>query len=113
MESPRARGIDSSKSFTDPRHCDAPILMLYSLVDDRSGVCYPEYRNVYGEDTEAALRFLFNAMSAKSDEEFPFRGIPAMLYMDTGPIAKSQVFQRVMAYQSRHPLLYLEVTSNS
>ena len=75
-----------------------PILMLYSLVDDRSGVCYQEYRNVYGEDVEAALRFLFNAMSAKSDAEFPFRGIPAMLYMDNGPIARSHVFQRVMAY---------------
>ncbi|MCP5086441.1 MAG: transposase family protein [Rhodobacteraceae bacterium] len=74
-----------------------PILMLYSLVDDRSGVCYQEYRNVYGEDVEAALRFLFNAMSAKADTEFPFRGIPAMLYMDNGPIAKSRVFQRVMA----------------
>jgi hypothetical protein len=61
---------------------DRPILMLYSVVDDRSGVCYQEYRNVFGEDVEAALRFLFNAMSAKSDPEFPFQGIPAMLYMD-------------------------------
>jgi hypothetical protein len=75
-----------------------PILMLYSVVDDRSGVCYQEYRNVYGEDVEAALRFLFNAMSAKADEEFPFQGIPAMLYMDGGPIARSRVFQSVMAY---------------
>ena len=75
-----------------------PILMLYSVVDDRSGVCYQEYRNVYGEDVEAALRFLFNAMADKSDPEFPFRGIPAMLYMDNGPIARSHVFQSVMAY---------------
>jgi len=77
---------------------DRPILMLYSVVDDRSGVCYQEYRNVYGEDVEAALRFLFNAMSAKSDEEFALQGIPAMLYMDNGPIARSRVFQSVMAY---------------
>jgi len=75
-----------------------PILMLYSAVDDRSGVCYQEYRNVYGEDVEAALRFLFNAMSAKSDPAFPFQGIPSMFYMDNGPIARSHVFQRVMAY---------------
>jgi hypothetical protein len=27
-----------------------PQLMLYSVVDDRSGVCYQEYRCVYGED---------------------------------------------------------------
>ena len=36
--------------------------MLYSVVDDRSGVAYQEYHGVYGEDVEAALRFLFNAM---------------------------------------------------
>jgi hypothetical protein len=72
--------------------------MLYSVVDDHSGVCYEEYRNVYGEDVEAALRFLFNAMSDKSDPEFPFRGIPAMIYMDNGPIARSDVFQSVMTY---------------
>lgn len=73
-----------------------PQLMLYSVVDDRSGACYQEYRCVYGEDAETALRFLFNAMSAKPLEGFPFQGIPQMLYMDNGPIAKSRVFQNVM-----------------
>ena len=73
-----------------------PQLMLYSVVDDRSGVCYQEYRCVYGEDAETALRFLFNAMSAKTLEGFPFQGIPQMLYMDNGPIAKSRVFHNVM-----------------
>jgi hypothetical protein len=73
-----------------------PQLMLYSVVDDRSGVTYQEYRAVYGEDVEAALRFLFQAMSPKETEGFPFQGIPEMIYMDNGPIAKSGVFQRVM-----------------
>lgn len=73
-----------------------PQLMLYSVVDDRSGVCYQEYRCVYGEDAETALRFLFNAMNAKALDGFPFQGIPLMFYMDNGPIAKSQVFQNVM-----------------
>lgn len=59
-----------------------PQLMLYSVVDDRSGVCYQEYRCVYGEDVEAALRFWFNAMSAKAIEGFPFQGIPQMFYTD-------------------------------
>jgi hypothetical protein len=75
-----------------------PLLMLYSVVDDRSGAAYYEYKVVYGEDVEAALRFLFNAMSAKNIEGFPFQGIPHMLYMDNGPIAKSHVFHRVMKY---------------
>ncbi len=75
-----------------------PLLMLYSVVDDRSGVAYQEYHGVYGEDVEAALRFLFAAMSAKKVEDFPFQGIPQMLYMDNGPIARSLVFQKVMSY---------------
>lgn len=78
----------------------APTLMLFSVVDDRSGVCYQEYRCVYGEEVEAALRFLFNAMSPKSDEGLPFHGIPAMLYMDSGPVVHSHVFQQVMQYLS-------------
>jgi hypothetical protein len=75
-----------------------PLLMLYSIVDDRSGVAYQEYHGVYGEDVEAALRFLFAAMSPKTVESFPFQGIPTMLYMDGGPIARSHVFQQVMRY---------------
>lgn len=55
-----------------------PQLMLYSVVDDRSGVDY-EYHCVYGEDVEAALRFMFNAMSPKPVETFPFQGIPDMI----------------------------------
>jgi hypothetical protein len=70
--------------------------MLYSVVDDRSGVCYQEYRCVYGEDVEAALRFLFAAMAPKPEEGFAFQGIPEALYLDNGPIAKSRVFNDVM-----------------
>lgn len=75
-----------------------PLLMLYSVVDDRSGVAYQEYHGVYGEDVVAALRFLFAAMSPKPTESFPFQGIPRMIYMDNGPIARSLVFQKVMGY---------------
>lgn len=93
-------------SPSDLKHIDKPLwidptkgeptLMLFSVVDDRSGVCYLEYRCVYGEDTESALRFLFNAMTAKADSIFPFQGRPKMIYLDNGPVAKSLVFQNVM-----------------
>ena len=76
----------------------APTLMLFSVVDDRSGVAYQEYRCVYGEDVVAALRFLFNAMAPKQSGDFPLQGIPLMIYLDNGPVARSQVFQRVMRY---------------
>ena len=74
-----------------------PTLMLYSVVDDRSGAAYQEYHCVYGEDVEAALRFLFRAMSPKESDAFP-QGIPQMIYTDNGPIMRSQVFHRVMSY---------------
>ena len=74
----------------------APTLMLYSVVDDRSGVAYQEYRCVYGEDVEGALRFLFNAMTSKAEEGFAFQGIPEAIYTDNGPIAKSRIFGRVL-----------------
>lgn len=73
-----------------------PTLMLFSVVDDRSGVAYQECHCVYGEDAESALRFLFNAMAPKSEAEFPFQGRPMLIYLDNGPVAKSRVFQNVM-----------------
>ena len=87
--------------WVDADRPGAPTLMLFSVVDDRSGVAYQEYRCVYGEDVEAALRFLFNAMAPKpaaeeGGEANPFQGIPAALSLDNGPVAKSAVFKRVM-----------------
>jgi hypothetical protein len=75
-----------------------PLLMHHSVVDDRSGVAYQEYHGVYGEDVEAALRFLVAAMAPKAHEECPFQGRPLMLYMDNRPIARSLVFQQVLRY---------------
>lgn len=72
------------------------ILTIASVVDDRSGVMYQEYHYVRGEDAMTALKFLFNAMAPKSEPHFPFQGVPTVIYMDNGPVAKSLVFQRVM-----------------
>ena len=86
-------------AWIDADRQGAPTLMLFSVVDDRSGVAYQEYRCVYGEDAETALRFLFNAMSRKTAEQSeadPFQGIPIAIYLDNGPVAKSAVFKRVM-----------------
>jgi len=74
-----------------------PTLMLFSAVDDRSGVAYQEYRCVHGEDVAAALRFLFNAMVPKDEDGLVLQGIPGMLYLDNGPVAKSGTFRRVLA----------------
>lgn len=73
------------------------VLMLASVVDDRSGVSYQEYAVVKGEDTMTALRFLFNAMAPKKHKDCPFQGIPKMLYTDNGAFARNKLFKRVMA----------------
>lgn len=83
---------------TDTNQSTQPTLMFASIVDDRSGVCYQEYHNVFGEDVMTALHFLFNAMSPKNHPDCPFQGIPSMLYLDNGPVAKSKVFRKVMAH---------------
>lgn len=69
-------------------------LLLASVVDDRSGVTYQEYFASEGENALMALRFLFNAMAEKPQKDLPFQGIPKVLYMDNGPVAKSLVFRR-------------------
>ena len=83
----------SQPEWIDPNK-GTPTLMLFSVVDDRSGAAYQEYRCVYGEDAESALKFLFNAMSTK--ETTPLQGIPEQIYLDNGPVARGQVFQTVM-----------------
>ncbi len=83
-------------AWLDPDRHGAPTLTLFSVVDDRSGVAHQEYRCVYGEDAEAALKFLFNAMAPKASDAEPFQGIPSTIHLDNGPVAKSSVFKRVM-----------------
>jgi len=89
-----------------------PILMLASVVDDRSGVTYQEYHYVYGEDIMTGLKFLFNAMSEKKKPGFPFQGIPKNIYTDNGPVAKSNIFKRVMAYLNIEVLTHLPKDSD-
>ena len=52
----------------------------------------------FGEDVEAALRFLFKAMAPKQSTVSRFKGIPQMIYLDSGPVAKRHVFQQAMRY---------------
>jgi len=89
---------DLKKLKTSNNNSDSSRLILASVVDDRSGVCYQEYHYIHGEDTMTALRFLFNAMAPKKQKNCLFQGIPKIIYLDNGPVAKSNLFKRVMAY---------------
>ena len=76
---------------------DRPSLFIASVVDDKSGVLYSQYLEAKGEDALTALKFLFNAMSAKQKPGFLFQGIPDMIYTDNGSFAKSALFKRALA----------------
>lgn len=89
--------LGEQKALPEVGRSGYPHLALFSVVDDYSRVNYQEYHLVYGEEVEAALLFLFRAMSPKSDTAFPFQGIPQTIYMDNGPLAKSKVVHRVLA----------------
>lgn len=82
------------KQFSTP---DGKKLFIANITDDKSGTIYFEYVLTHGEDALTALRFLFNAMSAKKIPGIPFQGIPKMIYTDNGAFAKSILFKRVLA----------------
>lgn len=75
---------------------DEQKLFIASVTDDKSSVLYAEYILADGEDAITALKFLFNAMSAKKMKGVSFQGIPKMLYTDNGPFAKSTIFKRAL-----------------
>ena len=84
--------------WVDPARRDPPVPMLFSVVDDRSGVAFQQYRCVHGEDVESGLRFLFDAMAPKEGEAPRLQGVSDALYLDNGPIARSGVFRTVMEH---------------
>lgn len=79
-----------------PLH-DGQKLFIANITDDKSGVLYCEYVQSEGEDALTALRFLFNAMSAKKSFGVLLQGIPKMIYTDNGSFAKSVIFKRTLA----------------
>ncbi len=61
-------------TWIDPDRNGAPTLMLFSVVDDRSGVVYQEYALVYGEDAEAGFALPLPGDGPKGGQ--PVRGYP-------------------------------------
>lgn len=75
----------------DPRR-----LMVYSVIDDKSGLIYSRYYLAEGEDTLTALDFLYHAFSKMAHEEPELYGIPDFIYTDNASFVKSRLFMRVM-----------------
>lgn len=75
----------------DPRR-----LMVYSVIDDKSGLVYSRYYLAEGEDTLTALDFLYNAFSKRFNDEPELYGMPDFIYTDNASFIKSRLFMRVM-----------------
>ncbi|MEI6096297.1 MAG: hypothetical protein WCR08_12715 [Gammaproteobacteria bacterium] len=76
----------------DPRR-----LMLYSVIDDKSGLSYSRYYLAEGEDTLTALDFLYHAFLKITGDQPELYGIPDFIYTDNASFVKSRLFVRVMA----------------
>lgn len=65
---------------------------VWGLVDDYSGCRAARYCIARGENAADGIEFLQWAWSKVADHA-PFQGIPDILYMDNGPLAKTKAFQ--------------------
>ena len=82
--------------WIDPDRKGLPVPMLFSVVDDRSGAAYQEYRCVYGEDVESGLRFLFNAMAPQGRNRSGPAGHPG------GAVSRQRPDRQERRLQHRH-----------
>jgi Integrase core domain len=76
----------------DPRR-----LMVYSVIDDKSGLSYSCYYLAEGEDTLTVLDFLYHAFAKMTDLQTELYGIPDFIYTDNASFVKSRLFMRVMS----------------
>lgn len=72
-----------------------PTLMLFSVVDDRSGLITVNTAVCMAKMRSLPCVFCLMPWRLKSSGDVS-RGRPKMLYLDNGPVAKSHVFQNVM-----------------
>lgn len=68
-------------------------LWYHGMVDDCSRYWLARPFVSPGESSGDALSFCRWAFSRKDDERIPFRGLPARVYMDNGPLARAQMTQ--------------------
>lgn len=80
-----------SQDRNDPRQ-----LMVYSVIDDKSGLTFSQYYLAEGEDTLTALDFLYHAFSKMMEDQPELYGIPDFIYTDNASFVKSKLFMRVM-----------------
>lgn len=73
------------------------VLIRALMTDHCSGVIYPKYYYVSGENTKMIIDFALSAWGKKPEPEiFPFHGVPFILMTDPGSANIGQVFKNLM-----------------
>ncbi len=62
---------------------------VYGVVDDHSGYCLSRYVAAEGESAAHGVDFLAYAWGCEKDSRLTMRGLPKLLMLDNGPLAKS------------------------
>jgi hypothetical protein len=77
--------------------------MLFSVVDDRSGVAYQEYHCAYGAAAAVALQFLFNASSYVKRDRFGSVRYPERLNSSKSSFSLQRPDRYEILVQKRSP----------
>ena len=82
--------VRSHKSYKNKDRFENLRVWYHAMIDDHSRYWLSMPFVAAGEASEEAVKFCKWAFAKKKDERIIFRGLPDRIYMDNGPLAKSE-----------------------
>lgn len=82
--------VRSHKSYKNKDRFENLRVWYHAMIDDHSRYWLAMPFVAAGEASEEAVKFCKWAFARKEDERIIFRGLPDRIYMDNGPLAKSE-----------------------
>ena len=82
--------VRPTKAYKNKDRFENYRVWYHAMVDDHSRYWLAMPFVAAGEASAEAIRFCKWAFARKEDERIVFRGLPARIYMDNGPLAKSE-----------------------
>ena len=82
--------VRSTKSYKNKDRYENYRVWYHAMVDDHSRYWLAMPFVAAGEASAEAIKFCKWAFARKADERIVFRGLPSRIYMDNGPLAKSE-----------------------
>ena len=82
--------VRASKGYKNKDRYENYRVWYHAMIDDHSRYWLAMPYVAAGEASAEAIRFCKWAFARKEDERIVFRGLPGRIYMDNGPLAKSE-----------------------